>query len=331
MKTRIIIFAIIFVLFDIVYSNAFDENADRMHRLGKFCGREHNLQNPSGLKDMNPREYAALKFKKKGNKIQRDSFLIESVRVYKENSAGEKHTYTYNENKQILTYSCKLSYYNKQSINFYKYTHTYDENGNQLTYLYEGWKNDELVYAHKITYTYDENGNQITWLYEEWENDQQVNSSKNTSTYDENGNQITWLYEEWENDQWVKNDNWFQIKNYKKESYYHFFGYKGYKIEITWRNITSVGNEIDNNLSTIAFPNPFVNSTTIKYNLFEPSNVKIEIYNTLGNKITILVNEYKDVGEHQVIFNADNLPQGIYYYTIQIGKQIKSRKLLLVK
>ena len=78
-------------------------------------------------------------------------------------------------------------------------------------------------------------------------------------------------------------------------------------------------------------PNPFTNSTTIKYTLDNPSQVRISIYDAFGKEITTLKDEFQDAGEHQAIFNAENFPQGMYYYTIQIGQQTDNGKLLLIK
>jgi beta-glucanase (GH16 family) len=65
------------------------------------------------------------------------------------------------------------------------------------------------------------------------------------------------------------------------------------------------------------YPNPFNPETIIKYSLPYNSYVSINIYNALGEKVTDLVNEIKQSGNHKVIFNAKNFPSGIYFYKIQ--------------
>lgn len=101
-----------------------------------------------------------------------------------------------------------------------------------------------------------------------------------------------------------------------------------------------VGTDVENpyNMSELSinnFPNPFSESTTINYTLDNPAFVNIIIYDNLGSKITTLVNEYQEIGSHQAIFDAmktgNSLPQGIYYYTIQIDQQIERGKLLLIR
>lgn len=78
------------------------------------------------------------------------------------------------------------------------------------------------------------------------------------------------------------------------------------------------------------YPNPFNPSTTIKYTVSNASNVKICIYNILGKNVRTLVNEFQNVGEKKISFIADNLPSGIYYYTLESGfaKQVKIMTLI---
>jgi photosystem II stability/assembly factor-like uncharacterized protein len=79
------------------------------------------------------------------------------------------------------------------------------------------------------------------------------------------------------------------------------------------------------------YPNPFNPSTTIEYQLPSASAVKLEIFDALGRKITTLVNERQDAGKHQVQFNAAGLASGAYFYKLQAGNNVETRKMLLVK
>jgi len=65
------------------------------------------------------------------------------------------------------------------------------------------------------------------------------------------------------------------------------------------------------------YPNPFNPTTTIEFNLSEPSIVTLKVYNLLGQEIKVLLNdEIMEDGEQSVEFNADNIPSGIYFYNI---------------
>jgi len=79
------------------------------------------------------------------------------------------------------------------------------------------------------------------------------------------------------------------------------------------------------------FPNPFNPATTISYSLPLKSQVELVIYNTLGESVMQLVNEEKEAGRYSVEFNATSLPSGIYFYSIQAGTFIETKKMVLMK
>ena len=79
------------------------------------------------------------------------------------------------------------------------------------------------------------------------------------------------------------------------------------------------------------YPNPFNPATTINYNLPEAANVKLIIYNILGQEIKTLVNEFKEAGVHTVNFNASELNSGLYIYKIEAGSFTQTRKMTLIK
>lgn len=79
------------------------------------------------------------------------------------------------------------------------------------------------------------------------------------------------------------------------------------------------------------FPNPFNNSTTIRYGLPEPAFVEISVYNLLGQKVSTLVSEERTAGFHNVVFNASRLSSGLYFYRLSTDRGTETKKLLLVK
>jgi hypothetical protein len=79
------------------------------------------------------------------------------------------------------------------------------------------------------------------------------------------------------------------------------------------------------------YPNPFNPSTTIQFSLPAALNVKIIIFNLLGQEIQTLVNETKEAGIHEIIFDAQNLNSGVYLYKIEAGSYIQTRKMTLIK
>jgi len=79
------------------------------------------------------------------------------------------------------------------------------------------------------------------------------------------------------------------------------------------------------------YPNPFNPTTTITYSIPEQEFINLKVYDALGKEIIDLVNEEKEAGQYSFDFNAENLPSGIYFYTISAGKNTYTKKLLLVK
>jgi hypothetical protein len=79
------------------------------------------------------------------------------------------------------------------------------------------------------------------------------------------------------------------------------------------------------------YPNPFNPSTKINFALPSDMNVKLAVYNTLGEKVAELVNGAMTAGSYAVDFNASALPSGIYFYRIEAGSNIAVRKMMLLK
>ncbi len=79
------------------------------------------------------------------------------------------------------------------------------------------------------------------------------------------------------------------------------------------------------------YPNPFNPTTTIRFGIPKESNVKLKVYNSIGQEITTLVNEALKPGFHLVNFNASNIASGVYFYRIEADNFIEVKKLVLLK
>jgi hypothetical protein len=76
-------------------------------------------------------------------------------------------------------------------------------------------------------------------------------------------------------------------------------------------------------------PNPFSASTTINYSLPASATTTLKIYSILGTEIATLVDEDKPAGNYEVVFNANELKSGVYYYRLQSGKFVQTKKLVV--
>ncbi len=79
------------------------------------------------------------------------------------------------------------------------------------------------------------------------------------------------------------------------------------------------------------YPNPFNPITTINYEIPMQSMVEINIYNALGEKVAVLVNEMKEAGRYNVEFNAAGYSSGIYIYQIKANEYVSVKKMILMK
>ena len=79
------------------------------------------------------------------------------------------------------------------------------------------------------------------------------------------------------------------------------------------------------------YPNPFNLNTTIEYSLPEQSDVTMEIFNILGQKMVTLVDEFQGAGKHTIMWRAKDMSSGMYFYRIVAGKLAVSNKMSLLK
>jgi hypothetical protein len=79
------------------------------------------------------------------------------------------------------------------------------------------------------------------------------------------------------------------------------------------------------------FPNPFNPSTTIRYELPRASQVSLTVYDILGRQVSVLVNERRDAGVHEVKFDGSKVASGAYFYRLQAGDFVSSKRMLILK
>ncbi|HSR17451.1 MAG TPA: YCF48-related protein, partial [Ignavibacteriaceae bacterium] len=79
------------------------------------------------------------------------------------------------------------------------------------------------------------------------------------------------------------------------------------------------------------YPNPFNPGTKIIYSIPQASFVTLKIYDILGNEVATLVNEEKSLGNYEADFNAANFSAGVYFYKLQAGNFVQTKKMILLK
>jgi hypothetical protein len=79
------------------------------------------------------------------------------------------------------------------------------------------------------------------------------------------------------------------------------------------------------------YPNPFNPSTKISFILPESEHVVLTVFDILGKKVRTVLNESLHAGFHEIEFNAGQLPGSVYFYRLQAGESIQTRKFILLK
>jgi len=79
------------------------------------------------------------------------------------------------------------------------------------------------------------------------------------------------------------------------------------------------------------YPNPFNNSTIIRYELPYDEYISVNVFNTIGEKVAELVNDFQQAGYYEISFNADNLSSGIYIVTLNSSTTFINSKMILLK
>jgi len=98
----------------------------------------------------------------------------------------------------------------------------------------------------------------------------------------------------------------------------------------------NTSNSMDINIATgfelkQNYPNPFNPSTIISFSIPTSEFVTLKIFDVLGSEVVTLVNEEKPAGNYEVKFDGSGLSSGIYFYTLQAGKFVETKKLILMK
>lgn len=112
-----------------------------------------------------------------------------------------------------------------------------------------------------------------------------------------------------------------------------YFGTKVKRLMSFTKNVLSVSKEVIATGYSLSqnFPNPFNPTTVISYQLPVTSTVTLKIFDLLGREVATLVNEEKSAGSYEVHWNAMGFASGVYFYQLQSGEFVQTKKLILQK
>lgn len=94
-------------------------------------------------------------------------------------------------------------------------------------------------------------------------------------------------------------------------------------------DFTGTHKEIATNLAI--YPNPFINTVTISYTTDKAGHVLMQVFDNYGQLVAEPVNEFQPQGEQKIVWNAENLPAGIYYCRLQAGDKVITNKIVKMR
>ncbi|MFH1050984.1 MAG: T9SS type A sorting domain-containing protein [bacterium] len=254
------------------------------------------------------------------------NLLFNLIEYWDDKYVLTKWRYTMSYDSQNRKLSQLNETYKTSWMNNRRFTYVFDEHGNRIFYIREDWKDGEKILENRYTYQYDENNNLLIQFFEAEEEGEKPRKKRNTYAYDEFNNLLSIDFEYFRDNVWNIGGGYFDFPGYS-------FGHYGERQESEWNYVVSVDDDKQNNINNLVecYPNPFSESTNFKFNLDKSANVNLTIYNSLGQEIAVLCNEWKAAGEHEINFNASNLNSGIYYYKFSVGSENHFGKVVLIR
>lgn len=105
-----------------------------------------------------------------------------------------------------------------------------------------------------------------------------------------------------------------------------------YQITLDPVSVEQINSEIPNNFNLAQnYPNPFNPSTIISWQSPVAGHQTLKVYDVLGNEVATLVDEFRNAGTYEVIFDASLLASGIYFYRLQAGSFVETKKMILIR
>ena len=126
--------------------------------------------------------------------------------------------------------------------------------------------------------------------------------------------------------------NWYPAdmamwEQHKDEIYAHMKAGNTERISITSVNDVRDGGSAFSRI----YPNPLTGVATIEFTLDRASDVEISVFNTVGQRVKLIMNEHRLAGTHTVNIDRGDLRQGVYFYTIRAGEKVESHKILVAQ
>lgn len=282
-----------------------------------------------------------------------DAWLVEEIM-----------SWTYDENGNELTALMQSSDETGTLQNSMREYMSYDSNNNLVDYVIEFWEGDAWVAYMRVLLTYSENGDILTeseQIYDEESGEwltmdtityeysydaggnltELVESSvyeestyygKQVYNFDVNNNCVQGeYYESWDGDSWEDSEEYLML-------YYNngadVIDEYAHKISVIYSGSTAINDDVkvpEKIVLNQNYPNPFNPATTISFSLPAKLDVKLTVYNGLGQKVDEIVNSNLNAGVYTYSFDGTGMNSGIYFYKLQTDNHHIVKKMILIK
>ena len=274
-----------------------------------------------------------------------DNIISELI---EENNGGnwvnsELTTYEYNSDNNKT--SELISYWgsNNNWQNEFAITYTYDNNKNRIMEESKMWAGSSWENDSKTSITFDSNNYMTLNLISFWDGNNWENYNRFSYNYSRDGRSFHGLSEYWDTQNWLLSEgefHFFDTKGWYTEYETHGQSYlfDGTEIDAYFAIVTNVKTDdltISNFSLSQNYPNPFNPSTTIQFAIPKAGMVSLKVYNILGEEVAELINKEINAGLQSVKFDASSvrrgISSGIYFYKLQSGSFVESKKMILIK
>ncbi len=247
---------------------------------------------------------------------------------------SQRTTYNYDNDGNLESYQTDMwDFSTSQWSPYSKLNFTYT-NGNMATQTFQLWNSDSSKWINSWRYSFDYNANNliIEQFNENWDTNNQtwINDRLFTYDYDNNDNLIYYRSQSWSDTAWVDYTGRVTITN----SGYYAYIYCS-ELNAYYSTATGIEEQESGIVSDFAleanYPNPFNPVTTIAYRIGRFTHVKLEVYNTLGQRVAVLVNKKQQPGRYTVPFRGNRLASGVYYYRLITDQFVSTKRMILVK
>jgi len=212
--------------------------------------------------------------------------------------------------------------------NSWRETHSYNDNHQELTLLSESLNNENPQNIYFYEYQYDEYGKETYYIYKQWINEEWEGKYRRFRNYNEDGNVVDGIAEIWDNG-WKPGNYSF---SYPGPDGYSRWGVEYYKMKAHYSKVESVDYSSPNKYELFQnFPNPFNISTQIYFMLSSETQVKLEVFDILGQRISVLINEELPKGTHSIDYKAAGISSGVFIYRLSTEEFIQTKKMILLK